>query len=411
MKKLVSIILAVALLTALFAVASFAEETNLAFGKNVETAISEGNANLDLGFWDKNYLTDGKVPEFPGDVDQDRLGWYAGSPTQDTYLTVSMDLGALCDVSRVVLIGQKFLEGQNVPEDFEVHLSTDASNWTKIGGETGRQGVCESITYETSMEARFLLITITKMSNIADENNYYAGFGEIEVYGTAKEDQAPVTTYSDKQISNGAAIGVWVNEDHNTTYVKFTTAGGFKGYKLPIYLASRPEVDAAGNDPTGPAATWTAEVFKFEYNPEYSFTKAPIKSETITSVADNNPAFAVEWPEALEAGTYIIKFTVTNNEFVDDNGKSPYLVLPKSDLEVADAAKVEYAGDPFTIIIRGEDVDGEYFAANPENTDAPAPVTGGENPPATGDASVAMIAVLVVLAMGAAVVFARKKSY
>ena len=53
MKKLVSIILAVALLTALFAVASFAEETNLAFGKNVETAISEGNANMDLGFWDK----------------------------------------------------------------------------------------------------------------------------------------------------------------------------------------------------------------------------------------------------------------------------------------------------------------------------------------------------------------------
>ena len=39
-------------------------------------------------------------------------------------------------------------------------------------------------------------------------------------------------------------------------------------------------------------------------------------------------------------------------------------------------------------------------------------VVAGDAPqPATGDASVAMIAVLVVLTMGAAVVFARKKSY
>ena len=419
MKKLLSIVLATALLISLFAVMAHAEDTNLAFGRNVETAISEGNANLDLGFWDKNYLTDGMVPEFPSD-DQDRLGWYAGSPTKSTYLTVSIDLGALCSISRVVLIGQKFLAGANIPNTFDVNLSVDGNTWTKIGGEVGREGECESITYETSMDARYLLITITEMPNVADATNYYCGFGEIEVYGTAKEEQAPSVTYSDKQLGNGAAVGVWLKAGNPTSYVEFTTAGGVKGLKFPIYWASRPEVDAAGNEPTGPSANWTVEVFEFDSNPENTLSKAPVKSEAITSVADNNPAFVIEWDEALPAGTYIVRFTVNNADYVDDNNKSPYLVLPLSDIEVADASKAAYdrENQAFTIIVRGEDIEGEYFLANPENTDTPAQPTTDEpqtqpatQQPQTGDASVAMIAVLVVLAMGAAVVFARKKSH
>ncbi|MBO4326656.1 MAG: LPXTG cell wall anchor domain-containing protein, partial [Clostridia bacterium] len=41
----------------------------------------------------------------------------------------------------------------------------------------------------------------------------------------------------------------------------------------------------------------------------------------------------------------------------------------------------------------------------------PAPVTEPETVPATGDAAIAMFAVIAVLAMGAAVVFMKKKAF
>ena len=232
----------------------------------------------------------------------------------------------------------------------------------------------------------------------------YAAGGE-EVFHTvtySNEAGAAVTHYTDKLLSNGAAIGVWVNAGNPTAYVKFTTAGSFKGFSLPIYWASRPE----GDNPTGPSATWTAEIFKFAYNTDYTLAQKPVKSVTVTSTADNNPVFNEQWDEALEAGTYIVKFTITNADYVDENNKAPYLVLPQSDLEVSPVAV--YSNDAaFTLKFLGEDVEGDFFVANPDEVDTPAQT----EVPQTGDASIAMIAVLVVLAMGAAVVFARKKSY
>ncbi|MBR7062121.1 MAG: LPXTG cell wall anchor domain-containing protein, partial [Clostridia bacterium] len=48
------------------------------------------------------------------------------------------------------------------------------------------------------------------------------------------------------------------------------------------------------------------------------------------------------------------------------------------------------------------------FIGVPDDTQ---PTTGGEEVPKTGDATVAMFAVLAVLAMGAVVVFAKKRSF
>ena len=419
MKKLLTIVLAAALLVSLFAVTSHAEDTNLALGRNVETAISEGNANLALGFWDKNYLTDGLVPVFgEGQPNQDRLGWYAGSPTQDTYITVSIDLGVEATISKVVLLGQKFLDGNNVPNTFDVNLSTDAQNWSKTGGEVEREGPCDSLTYETSMDARYLLITITKMPNVADATNYYCGFGEIEVYGSAKGDAVPETTYSGKNIGDGAAIGVWLQGDNHAATLEFTTAGAFKGFGVPIYWASN------ANVPNGPFAKYKIELFKFAYNPEYTLSQAPVKSYELNGQGDDNPKFAFDFDEALEAGTYIARFTITNFDEIltgkmngqgDDVDMTPYLVLPKMDAN-PDPAKFAFStADAFNFYVVGEDGIETFYLANPDNTDAPSQPATGENPPETqpqtGDAAVAMIAVLAVLTMGAAVVFAKKRSF
>ena len=52
-----------------------------------------------------------------------------------------------------------------------------------------------------------------------------------------------------------------------------------------------------------------------------------------------------------------------------------------------------------------------YKAPLTETPPETQPTTGGEEVPKTGDAAVAMFAVLAVLAMGAAVVFAKKRSF
>ncbi|MBO7406277.1 MAG: LPXTG cell wall anchor domain-containing protein, partial [Clostridia bacterium] len=115
------------------------------------------------------------------------------------------------------------------------------------------------------------------------------------------------------------------------------------------------------------------------------------------------------------------RFTITNFDEIltgkmngqgDDVDMTPYLVLPKMDAN-PDPEKFAFStADAFNFYVVGEDGIENFYLANPDNTEAPSqPTTGGEVPPQTGDASVAMIAVLAVLAMGAAVVFAKKRSF
>ena len=239
--------------------------------------------------------------------------------------------------------------------------------------------------------------------------------------GGSTEPVEPVVTYSNMLIGEGAAIGTWVNGTNNTASVAFTTAGGLKGIALGIYWASR----AQGDNPTGPEATWTAELFEYKNDAETTFAQAPLKSTTVTSVADNKPAFRLEFDDVLPAGTYVVRFTVTNADYVDDNGKSPYLVLPLPDTRAPEADKFAFSGEAFNLTVIGETMD-NYFVANPANVSLkpaeqpstepgtdPQPVTEPktEPQPQTGDASVTMLAAVVVLALGAAVVFMKKRAY
>ena len=231
------------------------------------------------------------------------------------------------------------------------------------------------------------------------------------------------TTYSQKDIGTGTAIGVWLQGDNHSATLEFTTAGGFKGFGLPIYWASN------ANVPNGPFAKYKIELFKFEYNPEYTLSQAPVKSYELDGQGDNNPAFAFNFDEPLEAGTYIARFTITNFDEIlrgkmngqgDDVDMTPYLVLPKMDANPDPAKFVFSTADAFNFYVVGEDGIETFYLANPENTDSPSqpttqpatqPETQPETQPQTGDATVAMFAVIVVLTLGAVIVFAKKRSF
>ena len=173
-----------------------------------------------------------------------------------------------------------------------------------------------------------------------------------------------VATLSDHPIRNGGeSIGTWIQKGSVSNYVEFTTAGKVSGFNFH-YWASNPAA-------TGPKATWKADLYKFVNNPDYSFTKDPLKTVTVTSNGDNDPVVNVKWDDALDAGTYLIKFTILNpDETAEISGetKRPYLVLPK--IDNPDTAKFAFGGTPFNLSVYGEDVDGDFFLENPANVEA-----------------------------------------
>ena len=267
----------------------------------------------------------------------------------------------------------------------------------------------EIVIDPSDIEGETSVVAVVKLLNsdelvIMDEN-----YGGANTSFTYVGPSAQAKTFSAKNIGTGTAIGVWLQGDNHAATLEFTTAGAFKGFGFPIYWASNATV------PNGPFAKYKIELFKFAYNPEYTLSQAPVKSYELDGQGDNNPAFAFEFDEALKAGTYIVRVTITNYDEIltgkmngqgDDVDMTPYLVLPKMDAN-PDPAKFAFStADAFNFYVVGEDGIDDFFAANPENTDVPQ-----TQPPQTGDAAVAMIAVLAVLAMGAAVVFAKKRSF
>lgn len=227
-------------------------------------------------------------------------------------------------------------------------------------------------------------------------------------------------THASKAIidNGGGSIGTWINGEKTSATLKFTTAGSFNSIGLSVYWASNPVV---GN---GPKAEWKCELFKFEYNIDNSVSKDPVKSNNIISDGDDNPHFTFDLGDDMPSGTYVVRFTLTNPEYTEmlqqegvdsePKAKAPYLVLPK--IDNPDSAKFEYDCDPFNLILNAEIIDGDFFLVNPDETAVPTepetqPGTEPETNVQTGDATVAMFAVIVVLAMGIAVVFAKRKSF
>ncbi|MBO4326492.1 MAG: discoidin domain-containing protein [Clostridia bacterium] len=455
MKKFVAIFLVIAMTVALFGLMAFAEDTNIALGKNVEVEMTEGTGdpNMDVGFWDKNYLTDGIVPENETGV-FNHLGWYAGTTTQDGInIALTIDLEAVAAVSKIDILPQKFLTGQSAPSDFTVAVSADGSNWDVVGEIKDNAGEkTEPFSFTAGKDARYVKVTVTKASAVADTSYFYSGFGEIEVYGTVKSDV--VVDNTKKEVFTCEQGGIvwdgnyWLSNDTSTGRATVTNgivinpSAAVEGIGVVNFWASNP------NNTDNPSAAATIKISVYKYNKDYATSKAggAVAEGAFTSAGDNNlnEAFDVEGTNcriksyngtntgimivpntALEAGQYLIEIAETADTSAEP--KDHYLVIPMTQ-EAWPNEKAAYymngeidngittrIGVIFTD--KGEllDVDLDLTTVDnpPETIDNP-PETTGEEPETnvqTGDAAVAMFAVIAVLAMGAAVVFMKKKAF
>ncbi|MBO5076715.1 MAG: LPXTG cell wall anchor domain-containing protein [Clostridia bacterium] len=393
MKKALVILLAVALVLGTMTVSVFAldhvdgDTTKVArnttdFDLSFDTFYLDGVSHMDMG-WGADGAANEKIEANPITGIHQNLtvrGWMGLKETD------------------IAEIGYKINGGEPVfDESFKREAEGPVIN---AGGEMRMEVLVPLLQNEDPQ-----LITVVAKS--VDGDIYEAI--EFSINGNYGSGVAPVETYGAKAIldNGGGAIGTWINAGNPSAAVKFTTAGAFNAINLGIYWASNPTV---GN---GPKAEWKCELFKFAYNMENTVAQTPLKVKEVVSDGDNNPAFAFDLGEDMPAGTYVVKFTLTNPEYTESlqaaneeapSDKKPYLVLPKIDNPAA--ANFEYQNDAFNIVLNAEIVDGDFFVANPENTDVPT-----ETIPKTGDAAVAMIAVIAVLAMGAAVVFAKKRSF
>lgn len=186
MKKMFSIIMALIIMSVFSLMPATAANTNLALGK---TAVCESPdpgvvaSNEGLVFFSSAYLTDGDIPIWDG-ASAVPICWYGGSPTRDTTLTITIDLEDTYAINQIALAPASFLDGQNFPSDYQVHVSKDNSTWVKIGEESDLSGVrTAKSVHNTTQDARYVRVTITKMSTVADASFYYAGIAEIEVFG------------------------------------------------------------------------------------------------------------------------------------------------------------------------------------------------------------------------------------
>ena len=394
MKKLLSVILAVAMLVSLCAVSVNAdEETNVALNKEVTaTNNGAGEINVTLGFWSYEYLTDGLVPVFgdTNDPNQDRLGWYAGVPASDPERTADMDieidLDGVFDITKIVLQPQTFLLGSNFISDYTISVSTDENNWKEVVSEKDVAGVYEAKVYSCSETAAYVLLHVTKLSATADANYFYGGLAEIEVYGTAhKEDETPVVTDepADGAVLHGASFdSFYVNDVLNF--------GGDDGSASAVLDAHDRKVDGSdGSVQTLRFRGWIgfeSELDTFGYMINGKFTAGNFTVEPESAVvADSN------------GGRYAKRFDIT---------------VPVADLTGSNEIKAAVKLANGQVVAIDENVKANGAGTTPNTTVTYIGVAPSDEPaPQTGDAAIAMFAVVLVAAMGAAVVFSKKRAF
>jgi LPXTG-motif cell wall-anchored protein len=345
MKKALAIIVTVAMLVSLFAIASHANNA-ICFDGAFFTNRTEGLTHV------------------PAEGEKDVKGEAAGNG----------DLGSVYGLGFSYFHLQGWIADDDDFEDIGYSINGgeiiwgagiyDANLWDEAGNS--RTGIAHNLRYNLTLdvlEGDYTLKLVKKM----------VGGEEREVKTLKYSNKAPdpnVKTYSNKVVGGGDNnIGVWLQGANTVATIKFTAAGTFNGFGLPIYWASN---EGAGN---GAFAKITVELFKFANNTENTLAQSPVKAYNLDGKGDNNPAIAFTFDDALEAGTYICRISLANPEDtieVDGKEKASYLVLPKMNAGNPDEAKFEYNVDPFNVYVTGEDGIADFYAANPEETATPA---------------------------------------
>ncbi len=379
MKKIISIILAVALMLSLCMISSFAES-------NV-TGVSRDQLTVD-------------------GVDKAKFGGNSDNTAVDLTDSVGKELkiwGWLGTTSPIQGFGYKINDGELVTGEFTVAAGQDVIDAAKAGGAT-----------EASRFA--IMVPITEGSYTVDAYVIMeSGTEKIWTIIVNKVDEG--AKYDAKAIAGNVGDpgqAIWLNTEGEYAAVKFTTTDEVAGATLFFW---------ASDGTNGPIGSFKAELYAFDTNVETSFAKAPVAKINHSWTGDNQPVFEWLLTEPLAKGTYILKITIIGESANGQpNPDTAYVVFPAAD-SAPDAEKFEYVsvagkdnkfgGIKFNFAVYGPAgvAAADYYTTNPAEGQSEQPHTGEVTPPQTGDAAVAMIAVIAVLAMGAAVVFAKKRSF
>ena len=249
------------------------------------------------------------------------------------------------------------------------------------------------------------------------------------------------------------------NHSGRTIDAVINASGAISELGVPNYWASNPAVEGMAN------AVAHVNVYKFDVNYAKTFRGTPVASAEIELAGDSdvgtttevagtnckvtangNAGIMLKFDTALPAGQYVVEFSevaeaelmhylvlpMTQKEYPNDT--VAYYLDGEKDENLTLRLSVNLDGELLTLIPDGEEPatqpgtepatqPGTEPATQPGTEPAtqpgtePAtqpgtePATQPETVPQTGDFSVAMFAVIAVLAMGAAVVFMKKRSF
>ena len=365
---------------------------NVALNKEVTaTNNGVGEINLTLGFWSTDYLTDGIVGDFDNNINADRLGWYAacpvstGAPVVD--MEIEIDLDGLFDITKVSLVPMLFVLGSNFISDYTISVSADGTNWKEITNETGVANVTSPKEYACSETAAYVLLHVTKLSSLADAGSFYGGLGEIEVYGTPAETVTPGET-GDQPGDEPGTLSTLHGASFDSFYVNDTlNFGGADGSASDVLDAHERKVDGSdGSVKTVRFRGWIGfeeELETFGYMINGKFTAGEF-------AADTEPAVTQD----ANGGRYAKRFDI---------------IVPVADLTGSNEIKAAVKLVSGAIVAIDENVTANGAGTTPNTT--LTYIGLAEQNVQTGDAGVAMFAVVLVAAMGAAVVLLKKKAF
>ncbi|MBR5059897.1 MAG: discoidin domain-containing protein [Clostridia bacterium] len=200
MKKIISFAIAAIMLLSVFGAINFAapvkasaESTNLALNKPVDEELGDGvDSWSNNGMWGIENINDGNDLSTYVHGETETHGWYIVKNDFEGDMDTSaiIDLQSVYDVCRILVEPEFHFLGMKFPNTYDVYVSADGSNWTKVFSEAGRSGYMTHgrlIEFE-AIPTRYVKVTVIRGNDIVPDdgvdNNQFAGIGEIKVYDT-----------------------------------------------------------------------------------------------------------------------------------------------------------------------------------------------------------------------------------
>ena len=233
-----------------------ADSGNLALNKPVTEELNECVAMGDP-YWNIAYINDGErfdTTEYnaQGPVCNE-YGWYVvKQDLEPMNASATIDLEGTYDVCRIKLYTEYHFLGSKFPNTYDVYVSADGSNWTRVCGEADRTGyMTHAREFEfDKISARYVKVTIVKGNDVVTDDGHddqYAGIGEIEVYDTYNT-SGNIGADKIAKATVDPSVTTWVLGNSGQWDIDAVTGStvpyGFGPYNMTGWIAVSPTLEA-----------------------------------------------------------------------------------------------------------------------------------------------------------------------